>query len=134
MKNRNGNARMSIPSSQVELPEELLEQIRVRLEARIGELEKYDIPQNSGDHLLLVAIPLARDEIESVVLADDVFESIVPWLNTGETRQHTPHSRNSRIEELARYLGIEMVRHYRPNHPFTRNHCGPNQTITDRCC
>lgn len=98
----------------IELPEELLEKIRVRLEARIGELEKYNIPQNSGDHLLLVATPLARDEIESVVLADDVFESIIPWLNTGETRQHTPHSRNSRIEDLARRLGIEMVRHYRP--------------------
>jgi len=111
---------------ELELPESLLDEIRKRLEKRVSELKKYVIPQNSDDHLMLVAVPIARDVIEDVLFAEDVVETILPWMNVGETKGMW--SRHTRIEELATRFAVDLVRHYRPD--FTPDHL-PQQTARD---
>jgi hypothetical protein len=95
------------------LPEDVENEIQERVIERVREIGIHDIPQNSDDHMLLVAREIAKNEIELVIFRDDVIERIMPWYKKGTTRVASTTT-NSRVEELADKYGRKMVEWFRP--------------------
>lgn len=90
------------------LPESIEEKIHDAAVGRAGELDKYRIPQNSDDHLALVALSIAREIIESIVYSDEHFMECAEWIGSGDTVGGC-WSRNTQIEKMAKELALEMV-------------------------
>ena len=95
------------PKPPTRLARRLYRQIYKRALARSRELLLYAQAPNSDDHLMLVAVPIARAEIWDVILADAVFDAVVPWLNECKS---LGYCRLDRVERMAAQLSRQMIR------------------------
>lgn len=91
------------------LPADLLAQVETAIEGKHEQLIPYAANgYNSRDHLILVAVPIARDVITSVLIDDANFDRAIPWIAGGKEMGGC-WSRNSRIEALAAKYANQLV-------------------------
>ena len=95
--------------NRVELPAEMREAVVDAVLAKVHLIEKYDIPANGHVHLMLMAVPIARDIAADVLFCDEHLDEISDWLKSSFN-----DVKDNNFTRLSTEMGRLMVDNLRP--------------------